>query len=98
MIGHFSARMRRDVLACVASFLILAGVSCAAEVAKAVCDVCREGEEPVVTRIDHGAHVHSFCSEACAATFRKDPAKFHAAPTADARSGSSAGAGSAAPS
>jgi hypothetical protein len=78
--------------------LAIAGGAFAAEPAKAVCDVCREGEEPVVARIDHGAHVHSFCSEACAAAFRADPAKCKASPLAKARPASDEGAGSAAPS
>ena len=74
----------------------------------AVCDVCREGEEFVAAQIPHGDHTHSFCSDACAAAYRANPAQYHAAAGpapkapahahADARAGSSAGSGSAAPS
>jgi len=28
-------------------------------------------------KIDHGVHVHYFCSERCKAEFEKDPKKYH---------------------
>jgi YHS domain-containing protein len=44
-----------------------------------ICPVCNVllQKEDVVATIDHGKHVHSFCSEACKAEFEKDPKNYH---------------------
>jgi len=41
-----------------------------------VCNMLLDDPEASV-KIDHGAHVHYFCSEACKEEFEKDPKKYH---------------------
>ena len=42
-----------------------------------ICPVCNTLLGDVIVKVDHGAHVHYFCSEACKAEFEKDPKKYH---------------------
>lgn len=44
-----------------------------------ICPVCSVllQKKDVAAKIDHGVHVHYFCSEACKAEFEKDPKQYH---------------------
>ena len=41
-----------------------------------VCNMLIRDEEKAAT-IDHGEHIHYFCSESCRDEFAKDPKKYH---------------------
>ena len=45
-----------------------------------VCAVCREGQEPIVVRIEHAGREYGFCSKACADKFRANPAIYEGKP------------------
>ena len=81
--------------------VFVSAASAAAPPLRAVCAVCREGEEPVAASVVHDGRTYNFCSTGCKVQFQGDPARWTAPaerPPEDERAGSSASFGSSAPS